>query len=80
MQNQTLINTAKKILKDLLAECTPEQQLFFKKMYSHKNLELDINLAVDQMDPNKMDHAITQAEYTVEKNRKRLSHLKFTES
>jgi hypothetical protein len=39
-------------------------------MYSPNNLELSINDAVDQMDENKIDWAITQCERTVEKNNK----------
>lgn len=66
--NKTLKNAAKIILKDLLAECTEGQQIMFKKMYCHKNLGLSINDAVDQMDDDKIDFAITQAERTVEKN------------
>lgn len=69
MKSETLINTARQILKDLLAQCTEEQQLFFKRMYSHKNLELHINDAVDQMDTEKIDWAIRQVERTIEKNK-----------
>lgn len=67
--NTTIKNIAKKILKELLIECTDEQQLIFKRMYSHKNLELSINEAVDQMADNEIDWAMTQVERTVEKNR-----------
>jgi hypothetical protein len=70
MRNQTLIKAAKEILKGLLSECTPGQQLMFKRMYSHKDLDIDINLAIDQMDPDKIDHAISQAERSVEENKK----------
>ena len=38
-------------------------------MYCHKNLELPINEAVDQMTDDKIDWAMTQVERTVEKNR-----------
>lgn len=67
--NETLNNTAKQMLKDLLAQCTEKQQMMFKRMYCHKNLELPINDAVDQMDDNKVDWAFTQTERTIEKNR-----------
>lgn len=67
--NTTIKNIVKKILKELLIECTDEQQLIFKRMYSHKNLELSINEAVDQMADNEIDWAMTQVERTVEKNR-----------
>jgi len=71
--NETLKNTAKEMLKELLAECTEGQQLMFKRMYCHKNLELPINKAVDQMADDKIDWAMTQVERTVEKNRSAVS-------
>jgi len=70
MQNETLKNAAKDILKNLLSKCTEPQQMLFKRMYSHNNLELPINDVVDQMDSDKMDWAISQCERTVEKNKK----------
>lgn len=66
--NQTLANSGKEILKGLLAQCSEPQQLMFKRMYCHKKLELPINDAVDQMADDKISHAITQCERTVEKN------------
>ena len=66
--NPTLSKLAKDTLKNLLSQCTEPQQLLFKRMYCHKNLDASIEEAVDQMDESKMDHAITQCERTVEKN------------
>lgn len=66
--NKTLSNAAKDILKNLLAECTEPQQMLFKRMYCHKNLDATIEEAVDQMDESKMDWAISQCEKTVLKN------------
>ena len=57
------------MLKELLLECTEGQQFMFKRMYCHKNLELPINEAVDKMDEDKIDWAMTQTERTVEKNK-----------
>jgi hypothetical protein len=68
MKNETLQAAARTILKDLLAQCTEGQQLLFKRMYSPNNLALPINTAVDLMDPDKIDWAITQTERTVAKN------------
>jgi hypothetical protein len=70
MKNETLIKAAKTILKDLLAKCTEEQHLMFKRMYSNYYLDLPINDAVDQMDVDKIDWAITQVEHTIEMNLK----------
>lgn len=67
--NETLKSTAKEMLKELLAECTDGQQLMFKRMYCHRNLELPINEVVDQMPDDKIDWAMTQVERTVEKNK-----------
>lgn len=66
--NQTLSIAGRKILKDLLAQCTDGQKLMFNRMYSHKKLQASIDEAVDGMDDDRIDHAITQCERTVEKN------------
>jgi len=57
------------MLKDLLSECTEPQQLMFKRMYCHENLDLPINEVVDQISEDKIDWAITQCESTVLKNK-----------
>ena len=72
MENETIKNVAKEMLKELLSKCTYGQQLMFKRMYCHKNLELPINEAVSQMADDKIDWAMTQVERTVKKNRKEL--------
>jgi len=69
MQNKTLIAAAKKILKELLPQCTPEEQLMFKRMYCHTNLQASPEEAIEQMNPEKMDWAITQVEQTLEKHK-----------
>ena len=66
--NETLKTTAKQMLKNLLSQCTEPQQMIFKRMYSHDNLELQINEVVDKLPDDKIDWAITQCEQTVEKN------------
>ena len=55
-------------LKELLAQCTEAQQLMFKRMYAHNNLDKPIDECVDLMDDSKIDWAISQCERTVEKN------------
>lgn len=67
--NQTLKKSAVQILKDLLAQCTEPQKTMFKRMYSHTNMDANINEAVDNMQENKIDWAISQVERTVEKNK-----------
>jgi len=66
--NKTLNSAAKEILKNLLVQCTEQQQLMFKRMYCHENLNATIDEAIEQMDENKIDWAITQVERTIEKN------------
>lgn len=68
MQNEDLIKAGRDMLKELLEQCTEGQQLMFKRMYSHKNLDLSITDAVDRMDPKRIDWAITQCQTTVKKN------------
>jgi len=68
--NKTFTTAGRKILKELLFQCTEGQQFMFKRMYSHKKLELSINDAVDNMDDDKIDNAISQCERTVIKNQK----------
>lgn len=59
------------ILKELLAQCTEDEQMIFKRMYSHKNLELDINTVVDNMDESRYEWAIMQCERTIESRNKK---------
>lgn len=72
MKNPTLIKLAKNLLKELLAQCTEAQQMTFKRMYAHTKLDLPINEGIDKMDVDKIDHAITQVERSIENNNKRL--------
>ena len=66
MQNKKFIDSTKHTLKELLSQCTESQKLLFKRMYSHKNLNLDVNKVVDN--PDKLIWAIKQVERSVVKN------------
>jgi len=68
MQNKTLIAAARLILTELVIQCSEKEQIFFKKMYSHQNSTLSITDIVDNLDPSKLDTAITQCENTIRKN------------
>lgn len=72
MKNTTLIKLAKDLMLSLIEQCTEPQQMLFKRMYCHHNLEATIKEAVDQMDPMKIDWAITQTEATIIKNNSKL--------
>ena len=46
-------------LKELLSQCTPEQQAFFIRMYP---------VGVDEISPEKIPWAISQCERTIKEN------------
>ena len=69
MQNKTYIEMGRTYLKELLAQCSESQQMIFKRMYSHNDLEKNINQVVDDLDPNKIDWAISQCERTIENSK-----------
>jgi len=66
--NNQLQDFARQQLKDGLAQCTEAQQMLFKRMYSHKNLEASINDVVDAMPEDKLDWAMQQVERSLTKN------------
>ena len=67
MNNETIIKYSRNKIKRLLYKCTEAEQLRFKRMYSHKNLEASINHVVEHMDSSKLDWALTQIENTLKK-------------
>jgi ATP-dependent Zn protease len=68
--NQQLQDFARQSLKDGLAQLPEENQMFFKRMYSHKNLDAPIAQVVDSMPPEKLDWAMEQVRRTIEKRNK----------
>jgi len=66
--NNKLQDFARNELKIGLAQCTAEEQLLFKRMYSHKNLELPVDDVVDNMPAEKLDWAMQQVERTLAKH------------
>ena len=66
--NEQLERYARQELKAGLFQCNEAQQHLFKRMYSHGNLELDIDSVVDAMPVDKLDRAMDQVERTVTKN------------
>jgi len=55
-------------IKSGLTKCTAAEQHMFMRMYSHKDLDKDINVVVDNMSTEKLDCALGQVERTVAKN------------
>jgi hypothetical protein len=76
--NKPPIDSRRK-LKNLISQCTDIQQLFFKKMYSHKNIELPIDQVIDNMGDDKIDWAISQCETTINNNLKTKTHAESTQ-
>lgn len=66
--NKILANFARQNLKEGLAKCTPEQIMFFKQIYSHTDLDADIESAVDKMPDEKLDWAMLQVHRQLVKN------------
>jgi len=64
--NKILQDYARLQIKKFLSQCTESQQFLFKRMYSHKNLTLDIDKVVDNMPEEKLDWALNQCQRTVD--------------
>jgi len=63
--NKQLEDFARQTLKDGLAQLPDRNQLIFKCMYSHKNLELPIDEVVDKMKVENLDWAMQQVERSI---------------
>lgn len=66
--NDVLQDYARQVLIDGLLTCTPDQQMIFKRMYSHKNLEASIEEVVAGMKDTQLDWAMQQVAKTVQDN------------
>ena len=66
--NEQLQRFARDTIKAGLAKLTDGNRGLFKRMYSHKNLDADINDVVEAMDEEKLDTAMQQVARTLEKN------------
>jgi hypothetical protein len=65
--NEQLQAFARAQLKDGLAQCPPDWQLIFRRMYSHKDLDAPIDQVVDSMPAEKLDWAMQQVERSLVK-------------
>ncbi len=63
--NKTLETNTRTYLLELVQQCTEAQQLLFKRMYSHKNLEASLEEVVNNMPIAKLDWAVSQCEKTL---------------
>jgi hypothetical protein len=64
---------ARKFLKDGLAQLPERNQLIFKRMYSHKNLDKPIDAVVDAMPDDKLDWAMMQVQRTLDEQPARIA-------
>lgn len=57
----------KEEIKSKIAKLPEGWQMRFKRMYSHKDLEADINDVIDNMPTDKLEWALTQVENSITK-------------
>jgi len=65
--NKGLEDYARKLIKEGLVQLPENWQIMFKRMYSHDNLDIDINTLVDNMPEDKLDWAMQQVEKSLRK-------------
>ena len=68
--NNQLQEFAREQLKDGLAKLPESNQLLFKRMYSHKDLDKPIDDVVDSMDYDKLDWAMQQVQRSIDKEKR----------
>lgn len=54
------------VLKERIQLCTPEQQVVFRRMYSHKDLSRPTDEIVDAIPDESLDWALQQVDRTLE--------------
>ncbi len=62
--NELLTKYAQRYIKDGLAKCTAKQIMLFKRMYSHADLDAEIESIVENMPNEKLDWAMQQVQKT----------------
>lgn len=65
--NNTLQEFARKTILAGLLKLPENEQLFFKRMYSHKNLDMPIELVVKGLPEVRLDWAMEQVRRSLEK-------------
>ena len=65
--NNELQNFARKQILDGLNQLPPENQMLFKRMYSHKDLDAPIEAVVANMPEDRLDWAMQQVSRTLNK-------------
>lgn len=65
--NNTVSNFTRQQIKEGLKQLPDSWQTIFKRMYSHDNLDCDIETVVDNMPDGKLDWALSQVENSLKK-------------
>jgi len=65
--NDQLETYARNTLKEGLAQCSDGEQLLFKRMYAHGNLDMPLSKIVNGMDSDRLDWAMDQVKRTLDK-------------
>ena len=65
--NNTVSNFTRQQIKEGLKQLPDSWQTIFKRMYSHDNLDCDIETVVDNMPDEKLDWALSQVENSLKK-------------
>lgn len=64
--NEQLQLFARETLKDGLSRLSESHRLMFRRMYSHDDLEKDINEVVDDMPEDRLDWAMLQVQRSLD--------------
>ena len=67
--NNQLQEFAREQLKDGLPKLPESNQLLFKRMYSHEDLDKPIDDVVDSMPSDRLDWAMQQVQRSIERRR-----------
>lgn len=54
-------------IKSRIKSCNEQQITMFKRMYSHKNIDLNIDKVIDNMGEKNLEQALDQIERTLQK-------------
>ncbi|MBT3298482.1 hypothetical protein HN385_06155 [archaeon] len=73
--NNQIQDFAKSYLKDSLVQLPENWILMFKRMYSHENLDADINDVIDMIPEDKLDWAMQQVENSLKKQKENYGNI-----
>jgi len=60
--NKQLESFARAWIRENIKKCNERAQLLFRRMYSHKDIDKDMDLIVSEMEDEKLDWAMSQIE------------------